>query len=106
MDAGLLSRRQDLSIQTAELDVDVSVVLAVLRAYETVKAKGVVKGGESSVEEGHLPEATGVILRHGFLSPWVPAPITPVELPVRCSSDLPRHPSAAKVRNLIRTEEG
>jgi hypothetical protein len=41
-DAELLSRRQDLSIQTAELDVDVSVVLGVLRTYETVKAKGVV----------------------------------------------------------------
>jgi hypothetical protein len=27
------------------------------------------------------------------------------ELRVRCSSDLPRHPSAAKVRNLIRIQK-
>jgi hypothetical protein len=71
MDAGLLSRRQDFSIQTAELDVDVSVVLGVLCSYETVKAKGVVEGDEPSVEEGHIPKATGVILRHSFLPLWV-----------------------------------
>jgi hypothetical protein len=39
----LLSRRQDLSIQMAKLDVEISV--------ETVKAKGVVEGRESSVED-------------------------------------------------------
>jgi hypothetical protein len=53
----LLSRRQDLSIQTAKLDVEISVVRGVLRAYETVKAKGVAEGDESSVEDA-APEAT------------------------------------------------
>jgi len=47
----LLSRRQDLSIETARLDVEIGVVRGVLRAHEAVNAKGVVEGGESSVED-------------------------------------------------------
>jgi hypothetical protein len=47
----LLSRRQDLSIQTAKVDVEISVVRGVLRARETAKANGVVEGGEPSVED-------------------------------------------------------
>ncbi len=53
----LLSRRQDLSIQMAKLDVEIGVVRGVLRAYETVKAKDVVEGEESSVDDAS-PEAT------------------------------------------------
>jgi hypothetical protein len=33
-------------------------------------------------------------------------PVRRAELRVRCSSDLPRYPSAAKVRNLIRIQKG
>jgi len=47
----LLSRRQDLSIQTAKVDVEISVVRGVLRARETVKANGLVESGESSVDD-------------------------------------------------------
>jgi hypothetical protein len=54
---GLLSRRQDLSIQTAKLDVEISVVRGVLRSYKTVNEKGVVEGGESSVGDA-ASEAT------------------------------------------------
>jgi hypothetical protein len=59
----LLSRRQDLSIQTAKVDVEISVVRGVLRAHEMVKANGVIKGGESSVEDA--ARSDGLIVPHG-----------------------------------------
>jgi hypothetical protein len=44
---GLLERKQELSIQSAKLDVEIAVVRGVLRARELARTKDVSKDRES-----------------------------------------------------------
>jgi hypothetical protein len=44
---GLLDRRQELSIQLAKLDVEISIVRGALRARETARTKSVSQDRES-----------------------------------------------------------